>query len=776
MKAAMPQVPHAGELVLLGGGHAHVEVVRQWMMQPEPDLRLTLVSDEALAPYSGMLPGCIAGYYSYAEICVDLPGLCERAGVRFLQAEVTALDTARRRIELRDRPDIGYELLSLNLGSTPGRADIPGAAQCGIGIKPVSEFIRALPALLERLREVDGGGRLAVVGGGVGGVELLLALARRLRVEAVGGGTLPELLLLHPPEQLLAALAPVARQRLVQALDDAGVTRIAMRVERAEAGVLRGEGSEVAVDAVIWTTPGVAPPWLAGSGLALDRGFVAVDRTLRSSDLPNVFAAGDCARIRSRPLPRSGVYAVRAGPVLAANLRRAWRGRRLRRWRPQQQTLALIGLGEPSAVANRGRWAASGAWVWRWKQHIDRRFMARYHPHPLAPPKLPVQSRPFAATPPAQLAGMRCNGCGAKLGSDVLYGALAELARRSGPGGAAPDAGGPPEDAVRVALGDEPGTAAYVSVDGFRSFCSDPYLFGRIAANHAFNDLWAMGLAPRAVSTLAMVPHGADRLMQDDLLQLLAGVERQTRRAGARLAGGHSAEAAELAIGLTVLGAAGARVWHKSGLHPGALLILTKPLGSGALLVGRSQGRAEAAALEALQASQLLGHEVAPLLCDAGRVRAATDVSGFGLAGHALEMARASGCDFELACDRWPIYAGALDCMAQGAVSSLQPANERAVADHVDVPADLSAMFRLSCDPQTAGGLLLGVDPAHAATVLQTLSAAGLTASRVIGRVVASAVSAGTSGVGRLRLVHDFDPDGCTAVDAVAGSAARADR
>lgn len=364
-------------LLLLGGGHAHVQVLDAMARAPLAGVQATLVTPFARQMYSGMVPGLVAGHYATQDCAIALAPLAAAAGVTLHLAAAVALDAAARRVALSDGQVLDYQLLSLDIGAQIDRDAIPGAREHAIFVRPIEDFIARHDARLQPAAS----GRLAVVGGGAAGVELAMALAWRLRqigggprVSLVAGGVLPD-------------FAPRVQQRALRALAAMGVTLWPQPCTAIEADHLRlAGGARVACDLPLLAVGASAPRWLAGSGLALDaQGFVLTGPTLQSLSHAEVFAAGDVATRVDAPHPKSGVHAVRAGPPLAANLRRALLGRPLQTHMPQRRTLYLLSCGERSAIASWGGWSAEGRWVWRWKDRIDRAFVARYtRPAPTA--------------------------------------------------------------------------------------------------------------------------------------------------------------------------------------------------------------------------------------------------------------------------------------------------------------------------------------------------------------------------------------------------------
>ena len=366
------------DIVLLGGGHAHVHVLTAFAKLPEPGVRLTLVTRDLKTPYSGMLPGVVAGLYSVDEAHIDLVRLCAATGARLIHAEAKDIDRLNKRVELAGRSPIAYDLLSIDVGITPALSAIEGADERAIAVKPIGLFLSKFNSLLEECRGSDGPRRIAVIGGGAGGVELLLSVRSRLLKEMAGADF--SFALVTDGEVLDQHNARV-RDAFRRAFAARGIAlhehRKACAVTAED--IMLADGTTIAADAVLITTDAAPPPWFERTGLARDGGgFLAVDSTLQVLNDPGVFAVGDCAGLTASPRPKSGVFAVRAGPPLAENLRRRVRKQPLTPWQPQRQHLALISTGERYAVASRGWMKAEGAWLWTVKDWIDRRWVRMY--------------------------------------------------------------------------------------------------------------------------------------------------------------------------------------------------------------------------------------------------------------------------------------------------------------------------------------------------------------------------------------------------------------
>jgi pyridine nucleotide-disulfide oxidoreductase family protein len=364
-------------LVLLGGGHAHVRVLADLAERPLAGWDVRLVTPYRRQIYSGMLPGWIAGHYPIGACAIALDSLASRAGVGFHETSGLGLDLSHSAVRCADGNSLHFDVLSIDTGPMAALANLPGSAEHALSVRPIERFIAAWPRLVEHIlgecRRFD----LAIVGAGAAGVELAFAIQRR----ALTDGWSHLFLTLVGSDELPLPGAPVRlRRQAARMLAQRGITwRGRSRASQMEAGLIHfGSGHPLTFNACLVSTGAAAPGWPAADGLATDaHGFIQVGTTLQSLSHPNVFAAGDVAAYAAAR-PKSGVYAVRAGPVLAHNLRAYCETRGLMHWTPQARALYLISTGDRHALATWGAWAWSGRWAWRWKDRIDRQFMRRF--------------------------------------------------------------------------------------------------------------------------------------------------------------------------------------------------------------------------------------------------------------------------------------------------------------------------------------------------------------------------------------------------------------
>jgi selenide,water dikinase len=736
------QIPVLKDIVLVGAGHSHVGVLRMLGMDPIPGVRLTLITRQIHTPYSGMLPGMIAGLYAYDAAHIDTGPLSRFAQARLYHSEVIGLDLAAKRVICRDRPPVPYDVLSINIGSRPSARQIPGVEEHAIPVKPIDGFIDRFETVRARILKARGRARIGVVGGGAGGVELLLSMHRRLTRDVATAGFDASGLaftLITSSDELLPTFPARMRQRFGELLRERGIRVVTggKVSEVREDLVLVDGNSPVALDEVFWTTRAAPADWLADTGLALDpEGFIRVTQTLQSVSNADVFAAGDVASIEGHALPKSGVYAVRSGPPLAGNLRRILEGKRLVSYKPQREALYLISTGERYALGARNGFTFEGAWVWRLKDFIDRRFMAKFN-------RLPEMKAAVSSPVPAiadqdaikeiSAIAMRCGGCGAKVGATILARALGtvEPAARNDVvlGLNAPD------DAAVVDTGGK--RLSVHTVDYFRAIVDDPYTFGRIAANHALGDIYAMGAEAQTALAIATIPYGIEAKVEADLEQMMAGANEVLREAQCALVGGHTSEGAELSLGFAVNGLVDRdAALRKGGLRPGDALILTKPVGTGSLLAAHMRGKAKARWVMQAIEHMVQSNRTAAHVLRAYGAQAATDITGFGLLGHLVEMVKSGDVDASLWLPRVPLLEGLRETVAAGIFSSLQPQNLRlrraiqnleAVASH--------PLYPILFDPQTAGGLLASLPSERALACVGALRSAGYTSAAIIGFV-----------------------------------------
>lgn len=375
----MPSAPR--RVVLVGGGHAHVQLLERWTREPLPGARVTLLVDRTVAMYSGMVPGFVAGYYEAPELSIDLAPLARRAGVELIVAPATSLDPEGMRILLHGREPLDYDLASLNVGSTVRGLDLPGVAGHALATRPIGVFVDEVRSRLDaaRRRRAEKPVRLVVVGAGSGGVEL--AFVSRARLLASGAPP-PAVTVVDSGDGPLRGYPGGLIERVLRRAQAAGIAfRTGATVARVEEETLALEGGEhLESDLVVWATGAAPNRFTRAAPLPKDpRGFLLVGDGLEVVGHEGLFAVGDCAVQASAPwVPRAGVYSVREGPVLERNLRARLAGRPLESYRPQRDFLSLLNVGQGRAVGTKRGLSFEGKWVFRLKDRLDRAFVERF--------------------------------------------------------------------------------------------------------------------------------------------------------------------------------------------------------------------------------------------------------------------------------------------------------------------------------------------------------------------------------------------------------------
>jgi selenide,water dikinase len=701
-------LPH---LVLVGGGHSHVHVLKRHRERPFA-ARVSIVLDYPEAVYSGMVPGFVAGQYTAADLTIDVWALARTANVRVIDGAATRIDTERGRIEVAGRAPVAFDTVSIDIGSTVAGLDLPGVRAHALATRPIGQFVARVDARLAE--DAHDNAPIVVVGAGAAGMELAWCLRARTK----------------KPVVLIGEPAAVWAWSQARSPDNTQLLKGRV-IEVTSGGVRLSSGERLDAALVVWATGAAALPLGAASDLPCDNGYICVGPTLQVEGHPNVYAVGDCARVldarTGKPVPKAGVYAVREGPVLCANLDARLTGTAQQPYVPQRDFLALLNRGDGTAVGKRSGLTFAGPWVWRLKDRIDRRFMAMFQ-------TIDAQGNPAEMGGTAAMLDMACGGCAAKVGPAELHSALAALP--PAPADSSVELGlAKPDDAAIVRV---PGSDVRLglTVDAFTAFCDDPWVVGRVAATNAVNDLYVKAIEPRWALAMVAVPDEPGVLEE-----VMSGMRSTLDALGISLVGGHSVRADVLSVGLSVTGTIQATPGSDSaaprsgGATAGDVLLLTRGLGSGVLLRANGFGWARGVHVrEAMRWMARPHRDAAAALCGLD-VHDATDVTGFGLYGHLAGMlARSSPtltADIDVA--QLPLYPGVSELFIRGVRSTFHAQNARGVPGvPVIGPARYThGMAEIGFDPQTAGPLLLVVPESAVEEVVAALAAVGEPAIRV---------------------------------------------
>ncbi|MEA5593235.1 selenide, water dikinase SelD [Rivularia sp. UHCC 0363] len=739
--------PLQKNLVLIGGGHSHVIALKMLGMEALPGIRITLITDYSDTPYSGMLPGHIAGFYTHEQCHIDLRKLANFAQAQLYIDCVTGIDLENNQVICANRPNVNFDLLSIDIGSTPATISVPGATKYAIPAKPVGKLLQSWDELVEKIEENPQNPlKIGIVGGGAGGVELALSMRGNLQQY----DSKQEIHLFGRDRHLLshhhASVGNWLRRMLIQRDIKLHLGETVCQVvhqENIERFNVRCEsGLEVECDYIFWVTQASAPKWLKATGITTDeRGFILVNDKLQSLSHPLVFAAGDIATMKNHPRAKAGVFAVRQGKPLFENLRRSLLGKTLKKYRPQKDYLSLIGTGDGMAIATRG-WLTlpPHKLLWDWKDYIDRKFMEQFRDLPGMGGWGDREMGRKLLTPHSSLLTpnlLRCSGCGSKVGGHVLEKVLQRIQESQ-----------PIEEREDIVIGLRyPDDAAVVKVptgkvmvqtiDYFTSLINDPYIFAQIAVNHCLSDIFAMGAIPTSALALATIPYGTSSTVEETLFQLLSGAVKQLNQARVSLIGGHTIEGDKLAFGLSCNGLSQEnQLLRKSGMLVNDVLILTKAVGTGTLFAGEMRRQVKASWIDNAVKSMLRSNQAASVCFLQYGATACTDITGFGLIGHLSEMVKASLIGVTLKLDNIPILDGARETVEKGIVSSLYPENLKA-SSYITNSREFESHsnYPLLFDPQTSGGLLASVSVDKADNCLKKLKELGYEEAVIIGRV-----------------------------------------
>tara|TARA_B110000858_G_scaffold175732_1_gene209370 strand:+ start:55919 stop:58192 length:2274 start_codon:yes stop_codon:yes gene_type:complete len=737
--------PIVKQLVLIGGGHSHLAVLKQFAMNPLPGLSLTLISRDIETPYSGSLPGYISGLYERDEIHIDLRPLAQFAGARLIQSEISRIDFDQKIIHCEGRPTIGFDLISLNIGSKPDAIEIPGAAEFAIAIKPIDQFLVQWQKIYADMLNVIGSKkksyRLLIVGGGPASVELAFAVQQRihrdlsiqkyddspLQIGIVTADT--EVLKLHNSKVRHFVKAELAI-RGIEVLQDHKVVKFS------DGKIHCSDERLIEADSMVYATGASIEAWPEECGLAIGAdGFIEVNDFLQSSSHEFVFAAGDAATIKGEPRPKSGVYAVRQGKPLAENLQRFATAKNLKPYSPQKHALALINLGNKRAIASRNKLFFQGRLAWSLKNSIDTSFIRKYSEFPEIPNDFEIAEGLVDDATVEQLRkhAMRCAGCGAKIAGDALQEVLQELPQHEKKD--ILSTGAATEDASLIQLDD--GRVLLQSVDQLSAFINDPWLFAKIASNHCMSDIYAMGCMPHSALAIVGIPAASKKISKQQLREIMLGCSEALQENDCALVGGHSAESKELQFGLCVNGFSERdALLSKDGMQTGDVLILCKPLGTGTLLAADMRCKARHRWIEEALTQMLISNRKAAQCFIQYKATACTDITGFGLAGHLFEMLTPRNVELELSLADLPALDGALETLKQGILSSLHADNSLVSRGIFNNEAFRdNPRYDLLFDPQTAGGLLASVPEESVEDCIRQLHESGYKDAKAIARV-----------------------------------------
>ncbi len=724
------KAPASHDLVLIGGGHSQVNVLKKFGMKPIAGLRITLINNYYISPYSGMLPGYIAETYTKTQTQIDLLNLCKFSNSRLIIDNVIGLDPTEKQVILKDRMPIKFDTLSINTGGEPNLDNIKGAKEFSIPIKPISKLVKVIDDIKRKIlqsNEIS----ISVIGGGAGGIELVLALNEYLKT--IKSIKKIKINLISKGKYLAQAKNKFSQNCILSFLKDNNINVI-LNDEVIEIGanfIKTLKGTIINSEFNFLVTPISPPKWIANTDLRLDKlGFIKVNKFLQTSD-KNIFASGDICSLENYKLPKAGVYAVRQGPILYKNLRAKILNLKFSSFKPQRSFLSLIGNGKNEAIFSWKGISFRSKFAWFLKSNIDQRFIRKYNyldlkkmesisPHP----KLISQKN---VGDPA-LEKIRCLGCGAKtpwlslnkgINSSKEILTLKSRKLNLNKVNITDDA-----SITNVPIGND----LVQSVDLISAIINDPFTLTRIAAIHAISDVLSACATPINAEAIFILPPGLQEIQSRLITELLNGAVYEFNSHNMKLNGGHTSEGEELQVGFCI---SGIRPKNFKSKEPkvGDKLILTKPLGTGVILAANMRKKINPEEYKNTIETMLKSNLNASKIFRKEKITAITDVTGFGLARHTLNLTKPFGAKLNM--EDIPVISGALEHLSNNINSSLAFSNKEAI----NFTSNISKQDHIIFDPQTSGGLLVSVSEFKASQILEKLKKNNQHAS-IIGEVV----------------------------------------
>ncbi len=711
----MEVAPIGSRIVLVGGGHSHCIFLKKWAMKRQkPPSEIILINPEAFTPYTGMLPGLISGYYKKEDVYIDLIKLCNCSGARFLSGKVESINLVKRTLVIQGRPELFFDLISVDVGITSKPSDFFAKSKSVVSAKPLDQLYSSWNEFILNSNELKKR-KVNIIGGGLGGVELAFSVNERLGKEKIpydvtilDRGTI----LKNESRGLKSRLKKLMQKNSIKIIESADIIRIE------DTGIKMSEGSLIESDFTILASGAYPYPWIKQTGIPCINGFIIVDKFLRSPKFPFFYAAGDCAHLQETPRPKAGVFAVRAGPYLFHNILATIEKKALKKFTPQRNHLKLVSIGGRRAISSGRGFHLSGSLIWNWKDLIDRNFMDsffRLRPMSYNNPKKKIHGQDGSDQ-------MLCGGCGSKIGHDMLKNQINNIDNVK-------------DKNVLNEIGDDAAIIKngnlkqIITTDHLRAFTKDPWLMSRITIIHSLGDIWAMGAKPNFALLNIIIPEASNSIQASWLGEIMDAAKYTFLKEKISLIGGHTTQGAELTIGVTLIGEVDGLPLEINKAKIGDKIILTKPIGTGVVLAGEMQGLTAGDhfmdTLAWMQKSQ------APVTQFSADVNAMTDVTGFGLIGHLMNICEASSVSAQISIKKVPLLNGAMELSNRGIRSTLFAENTK---QKKRVSKIESPVFDLLFDPQTSGGMLISIPKERVKTLQVNLRKAGLL-DTVIGEI-----------------------------------------
>src|SRR6056300_1451653 len=669
------EIPITNDLVLIGGGHSHLLVLMKLSKRPIKGNRITLITNEIDTPYSGMIPGYIEGIYSWRDSHIDLCRLCLKLNVRFIHAEVERVSAYNKEIYFKDRPKIKFDVLSINTGIQSNNSDIKGAAKYCLPVKPISKLANNF------LNKITNYKSIAFIGGGAGSVELALAIKKRflninqeIKITLISGKR--GLLSAFPQKTKLISQETLKKFKI----DIIEYNRV---LEVTPKQIILSDKSILRIDKAILSTNSMTPKWLTRSDILLTRdNYILVNKSFQTN-YKYVFASGDVIDFDNQNLKKAGVFAVRSGKPLAVNIKKFIIGKNLLEYKFNKNYLALIGTSKASAIATKYNLTFNSKFFFYLKSYIDKRFIKKFSDFRIR--KITDENN-----------FMQCKGCAAKVPLNALRKALPqEIVSTS-------------EDAVSVPNYPD----LFQTVDMINSIITDPFILGKIAANHSISDLVSVNSQITSAMMILQLPFSKTEINSRDLEQVLLGAKEIFKLVDCPLIGGHTmiGKDKDPVIGFSILGQKQNKmesIKNRRNIKTKDLLILTERIGSGLIFAGINNYLIDSHFQIDVIKQMIKGNINFGKICNQLNILSMTDITGFGLANHLLNLIKRDNSKTGLTIypNKIPLFEGVNECINKNIKSSLFESNYDIAQKDIIYKRDKSKIDNIIYDPQTVGGI-----------------------------------------------------------------------
>ena len=683
------------DLILIGGGHAHLMLMMEYGKKPIPETRITLITNELDTPYSGMIPGYIEGIYSWREAHIDLYKLSMKLNIRFIHSEVINISGKNKKIYLKKRPSLSYDFLSINCGIQSDYSRIKGAKRFSLPVKPISKLASNF------LKKMDNFNSIAFIGGGAGAVELALALRKRFKNKK----SILKIIIVTGEHGLLKSFSKKTQTLTRNILDNANINVIEKKyiLEINKYGLITSDNKSIHVDKCILSTNAMAPEWLQNSDINLnEKGFIKVNKSFQTN-FNFIFAAGDIIDFNKMNLDKAGVYAVRAGKHLAKSIKRFILNKPIYFYKFNKNYLALIGLSNGYAIASKYRLSNSLRFNHYLKKYIDKKFIKKFNDFTNISlySKLKrstlyflnkiTKKSIFIVNEDLQ---MQCKGCAAKVPFSALKKSLPKKLTFSS------------EDASSIPQH----PSLFQTIDMINAIISDPFLLGKISANHSLSDIFAVKSKAISAQMILQLPLSNPEINSRDLRQVLLGAQSVFNDNKCLLNGGHTmiGNDTDPIIGFSITGE-NKNISNQTipKINQGDILVLTGKIGSGLIFAGINNDFLDSHYQIDVINQMTEGNTKFADIIDKLTILAMTDITGFGLANHLLNLIQRDGSNTGLTIkiNNIPIYNGVKIALNKGVKSSLFNSNFDATHQNIIYERDKQLIDEIIYDPQTVGGL-----------------------------------------------------------------------